>query len=84
MRDEVQGCMTRLKELAAAPNNDPRPAAADIARTFCATANKPDRERLKRALDDARLIGLNTSVPAPFFAEHSRWLSAVESARAAI
>lgn len=84
MKDEVQGCIARLKELAAAPSNDPRPTAADIARAFCATANKSDQERLKRALDDARLIGLNTSVPAPFFAEHSRWLSAAESARAAI
>ena len=34
-------------------------------------------------LEDARIVGLNTDVPAPFLPEHDRWLATLEGACAA-
>ncbi|HYM72249.1 MAG TPA: hypothetical protein VET89_04660 [Stellaceae bacterium] len=84
MEGSVQNCMAELKRLASSAAEDPRPAAAQIVRKFKEGASKKDREGLKAALEDARLIGLNTTVPAPFLTEHSRWLAAIEGARAAV
>ena len=83
MDDSVQACMARLRALAHAGAANPRPAAAEVVRSFMATAKENDRARLKAALEDARLVGLNTDVAPPFLPEHDRWLAALEGACAA-
>jgi hypothetical protein len=83
MEDPVQRCVARLKALARAGADNPRPAAAQIVREFMTAANESDRARLKTVLEDARIVGLNTDVAPAFLPEHDRWLAALEGASTA-
>jgi hypothetical protein len=82
MKDPVQICMARLKSLAQTGNTDLQPSAAKVVQEFLATAKKSDRARLKMALEDARIVGMNTEVAPRFLPEHARWLATLEGARA--
>ncbi|HWB47527.1 MAG TPA: hypothetical protein VG651_00330 [Stellaceae bacterium] len=83
MEDRVHTCMARLKGLAQAETGDPRTAAAQVVREFLAQAGADDRAKLKTAVEDARIVGLNTTVAPPFLPEHDRWMAALDGARAA-
>jgi len=83
MEDSVQICLERLKSLVHAHTADPRPAATQIVQEYAAHASHTDRARLKAALEDARIVGLNIEIAPPFLPEHDRWLAALEGACAA-
>lgn len=83
MEDPVHACIARLKALAQTDAGDPRPAAAQLVRECMAQADEADRARLKAALEDARILGLNTKIAPPFLPEHGRWMAALEGACAA-
>jgi hypothetical protein len=80
MSDSVQDCIDRLRHLAQTSTSDYRIAAGQIVSDFNAHASDADREKLKRRLEDAWLVGNNTVVSYLFFAQHLAWLAVLEGA----
>jgi hypothetical protein len=78
--DAVQNCIDRLRELAEPGSAKPREDAAAIMRNFNAQASGADREKLKRRLEDALLVGRNSIVSYLFYPQHLAWLSVLEGA----
>jgi hypothetical protein len=80
MSDSVQDCIDRLRDLAQTSTSDYRIAAGQIVSDFNAHASDADREKLKRRLEDAWLVGNNTVVSYLFFSQHLAWLAVLEGA----
>ena len=78
--DAVQNCIDRLRELAESGSAKPREDAAAIMRNFNEQASDADREKLKRRLDDALLVGRNTVVSYLFYSQHLALLAVLEGA----
>lgn len=72
MSDSVQNSIDRLRDLAQTLTSEYRIAAAQIVRDFNAQSSDADREKLKRRLEDALLVGRNTMVSYLFFAQQLR------------
>ena len=77
-------CLDRLREIAAAGQDDPRVAAGQIMREFKASAGGVECEAITRRLEDTLLAGRHTAPPMPQFDLHTRWLATLEGAVAAI
>ena len=80
MSDSVQDCIDRLRDLAQTLTSDYRIAAAQIVRDFNAQSSDADREKLKRRLEDALLVGRNSIVSYLFYVQHLAWLAVLEGA----
>ena len=80
MSDSVQDCIDRLRDLAQTLTSDYRIAAAQIVRDFNAQSSDADREKLKRRLEDALLVGRNSIVSYVFYPQHLAWLAVLEGA----
>jgi hypothetical protein len=80
MSDSVQDCIDRLRDLAQSSTSDYRIAAGQIVSDFNAQASGADREKLKRRLEDALLVGRNSIVSYVFYPQHLAWLAVLEGA----
>ena len=80
MSDSVQDCIDRLRDLAQTLASEYRIAAAQIVRDFNAQSSDADREKLKRRLEDALLVGRNSIVSYLFYVQHLAWLAVLEGA----
>ena len=80
MSDSVQDCIDRLRDLAQTSTSDYRIVAGQIVSDFNAHASDADREKLKRRLEDALLVGRNSIVSYLFYVQHLAWLAVLEGA----